>query len=210
MTKEVRDHLFEPFFSTKPLGQGTGIGLSTAYGVIRQSGGNIRVDTAPGKGSTFRIYLPCVDTAIEEEEEAPESASVEGGTETILLVEDRPEIREVVAVMLREMGYVVLEAEGSADALELVRDANYSIDLLVTDIAMPGMNGFALADLIREHRNGMKTLFISGYLDREPMADSQSPLEYAYLQKPFTPNALASRVRELLDRDRVPAAALSI
>lgn len=209
MTREVREHLFEPFFSTKPLGKGTGIGLSTTYGVIQQSGGNIRVDTEPGKGSTFRIYLPCVDADIEQEE-PPAPVTVERGTETILLVEDRPEVREVVATMLRDLGYVVLEAEGASTALEFVRNANYPIDLLVTDVAMPGMNGFELADLLREHRRGMKTLFVSGYLDREPVADRQPPPEYAYLQKPFTPNALAARIRELLDPDRVPAAALTL
>lgn len=208
MTKEVREHLFEPFFSTKPLGKGTGLGLSTAYSVVQQSGGHILVDTELGAGTTFRIYLPLVHAEVQQEAPPEQAAIVGRGAETILLVEDRAEIRDVVASMLRDLGYVVLEAEGASTALDFVRDANYNIDLLVTDVAMPGMNGFELAELIRKHRSEVKTLFVSGYLDEGLMPEAQCP-DCAYLQKPFTPHALAARIRELLDRSSVPVAALT-
>ena len=204
MTQEVRDHLFEPFFTTKPTGKGTGLGLSTVYGIVQQSGGSIFVDTEPGKGTTARMYFPRVDADVEEEE-PPEPVVAKRGTETILLVEDREEIREIAATTLRSLGYVVLEAEGSSSALTFVRDRSRPIDLLVTDVAMPGMNGFELADLIRSHRSGMKTLFVSGFLDPEPVSGKPPEEHYAYLQKPFTPKALAARVRDLLDYGNVPA-----
>jgi CheY-like chemotaxis protein len=198
MTEDVRDHLFEPFFTTKPMGKAAGLGLSTVYGIIQQSGGSIAVDAEPGKGATFRISLPRIEAAIQEEEEPTEPAAPRRGTETILLVEDREEIREIAAQTLRELGYEVLEAEGSSTALTFVQDGN-PIDLLLTDIAMPGMNGFELADLIRCHRSGMKTLFMSGYPDPEPLSSKSMTRDYGYLQKPFTPRMLAARVRDLLD-----------
>jgi PAS domain S-box-containing protein len=196
MSDEVRGHLFEPFFTTKGVGHGNGLGLSTVYGIIQQSEGSIFVDTELGKGTTFRMYLPRIQAEIEQDEPS-EPAAPRRGTETILLVEDRDEVREIAARTLRDQGYVVLEAEGASSALTFVREESRPIDLLVTDVAMPGMNGFELADLVRSHRSGMKTLFMSGFPDAEP-ADQPAP-GYAYLQKPFTPGALAGRVRDLLD-----------
>ena len=152
----------------------------------------------------WQQFLPRVDADVEEEE-PPEPVVAKRGTETILLVEDREEIREIAATTLRSLGYVVLEAEGSSSALTFVRDHSRPIDLLVTDVAMPGMNGFELADLIRSHRSGMKTLFVSGFLDPEPVSGKPLEEDYAYLQKPFTPKALAARVRDLLDYGKVPA-----
>jgi PAS domain S-box-containing protein len=198
MTEEAKDHMFEPFFTTKPAGKATGLGLSTVYGTIRQSGGSIFANTERGKGTTFRIYLPRVEAEIQKEE-PPKPADPQQGTETILVVEDREEMREITARTLRELGYDVLEAEGSSTALEFVQDRSRPIDLLLTDLAMPGMNGFELADLVRCHRTGLKTLFISGYPDPEPLAGKSATRDYAYLQKPFTPRALATRVRDLLD-----------
>jgi PAS domain S-box-containing protein len=204
MTQEVRDHLFEPFFTTKPAGKGTGLGLSTVYGIIQQSGGSILVDTEPGKGTTIRMYFPRVEAEVQQTE-SPQADVAKRGTETILLVEDREEIREIAATTLRSLGYVVLEAEGSSSALTFVRDRSRTIDLLVTDVAMPGMNGFELADLIRSHRNDLRTLFVSGFLDPEPLSAKRPEQDYAYLQKPYTPKALAARVRELLDWGKIPA-----
>jgi PAS domain S-box-containing protein len=199
MSEEVRNHLFEPFFTTKPMGKASGLGLSMVYGIIQQSGGRIFVDSAPEKGSTFRIYLPRIDAEIPQEE--PIELRVPGhGTETILLVEDREEIRTITARTLRDLGYAVLEAEGASTALAFVRDGGRPIDLLLTDVAMPGMNGFELADLIHCHRTGMKTLFVSGYLDPDSVTRKPPAPAYAYLQKPYTPKALAASVRELLDR----------
>jgi CheY-like chemotaxis protein len=181
------------------MGKGNGLGLSTVYGIIQQSGGSIQLDSEPGKGTRFRIYLPQVEAPIEEELPL-EHAAVRRGEETILLVEDREEVREVTARTLRDLGYQVLEAEGASTALTFVRDAGRPIDLLLTDVAMPGMNGFELADLIRSHRSGVRTLFMSGFPDVGPTESYELTEAYAYLPKPFTPHALADHVRNLLDR----------
>jgi PAS domain S-box-containing protein len=199
MTPEVRDHLFEPFFTTKDQGRGTGLGLSTVYGIVQQSGGSIFVDTEPGHGSTFRIYLPRVQEEISPQQ-VKDAGTLQKGTETILLVEDREDVRELTARTLRDLGYTVLEAEDSASALKFFRDRTQEIDLLLTDVAMPGINGFELADLIRTYQGDIRVLFMSGYADPEHFAARLAEPGSAYLPKPFTPQTLATLVRNLLDR----------
>jgi PAS domain S-box-containing protein len=200
MTNEVREHLFEPFFTTKDQGRGTGLGLSTVYGIVQQNAGSIFVDSEPGCGSTFRIYLPRVTAKAEPERPREYASELQTGSETILLVEDREDVRELTARTLRDLGYAVLEAEDSATALKFFRDRTQTIDLLLTDVAMPGINGFELADLIRTYQNDIKVLFVSGYADPEHFAARLSEPGSAYLPKPFTPQALATLIRHLLDR----------
>jgi two-component system, cell cycle sensor histidine kinase and response regulator CckA len=200
MTPEVRDHIFEPFFTTKDQGRGTGLGLSTVYGIVQQSGGNILVDSQPEKGSTFRIYLPRINGELKKEQSKQTASAMPAGSETILLVEDREDVRELTARTLEELGYTVLEAEDSASALKFLRDRGEHIDLLLTDVAMPGINGFELADLIRTYQSGIKVLFISGYSDPEHFAGKLTDPDCAYLAKPFTPHALATLTRDLLNR----------
>jgi two-component system cell cycle sensor histidine kinase/response regulator CckA len=199
MTQEVREHLFEPFFTTKEQGKGTGLGLSTVYGIIQQSGGFIFVDNGPERGSMFRIYLPRVKERVQPAAPPPPAANLTG-KETILLVEDREDVRELTARTLRDLGYTVLEAEDSASALEFFRDRTRAIDLLLTDVAMPGINGFELADLIRTYHSGIRVLFMSGYSDPEHFSEKLAEPGFAYLPKPFTSQSLASLVRSLLDR----------
>jgi PAS domain S-box-containing protein len=198
MTPEVRDHIFEPFFTTKEQGRGTGLGLPTVYGIVQQSGGSIAVDTAPQQGTTFKVFLPMV--APEPRPQPPDNAPMQRGTETILLVEDREDVRELTARTLRDLGYTVLEAEDSATALKFLRGRARAIDLLLTDVAMPGINGFELADLIRTYQSGIKVLFVSGYADPEHFAARLSDPGCAYLSKPYRPQALANLIRHLLDR----------
>src|SRR5262249_40304532 len=152
-----------------------------------------------GNGSTFRIYLPRVEAEISPEQ-AKDAGTLQKGTETVLLVEDREDVRELTARTLRDLGYTVLEAEDSASALKFFRDRKQEIDLLLTDVAMPGINGFELADLIRTYQDGIRVLFVSGYADPEHFAARLSEPGAAYLPKPFTPQTLASMVRHLLDR----------
>jgi PAS domain S-box-containing protein len=200
MTPEVRDHIFEPFFTTKEQGKGTGLGLSTVYGIVQQSGGSIFVDTEPGKGSTFRIYLPRQKSGVPRPLPRPKPVPevMPGGSENILLVEDREDVRELMARTLGDLGYAVSEAADSASALKILRDRS-AIDLLITDVAMPGINGFELADLIRTYKSGIKVLFMSGYADPERFAEKLSDPGCAYLPKPFTPHSLATAIRRLLD-----------
>jgi len=196
MTPEVRSHLFEPFFTTKPHGKGTGLGLSIVYGIVKQAGGAIDVETQPGSGTTFRIELP----EIAGELVPAESEVTRGGgakaTETLLLVEDEEVLRKLAAEILRSNGYQVMEASSGEEALKICEGFSGTIPMLVTDMIMPGMNGRALADKLRATHPGMKVLYMSGYTDNLPdLKDSAT----GFLQKPFVPGVLVRRVRELLD-----------
>jgi CheY-like chemotaxis protein len=210
MSGETQAHLFEPFFTTKERGKGTGLGLSTVYGIVKQSGGYVRVSSRPGRGTTFRIYLP---EAPGEEDRAPAPAAdaAQGparGTETVLLVEDDPLVRRVTGRTLRGAGYVVLEATDGSEALRLAAEGPPP-DLLVTDLVMPHMGGEALAARFRIEHPEVGVLLISGYTDHglDPRALGDG---VAFLQKPFPPAALARKVRELLDRDGPDKAALRL
>jgi len=198
MTEDVREHLFEPFFTTKETGKGTGLGLSTVYGIVKQSGGHILVDTEPGRGTAFRIYLP----RVEEEptpEQAAENHAMPRGTETILLVEDREDVRTLATEALRDLGYTVLEADKPGRAIELSRERPGTIHLLLANVGIPELPVDELADLVKTFHPQIKVLFISGY-EESAVPGSVSAPGFGYLQKPFTPLSLAVKVREILDR----------
>ena|SRR5215472_11611039 len=200
MSEEVRSHLFEPFFSTKEQGKGTGLGLSTVFGIVQQTGGGIVVETELGKGTTFRILLPRAPAEpISDREEAVETVT-QHGTETILLVEDQQEVRKLAAGILTSLRYTVLVAETPERALELAQDRSRTIHLLLTDVIMPGMPGTELADLIKTYQAGIKVLFVSGYGEASHVSERISRPGFGFLQKPFTPEALAIKLREVLDQ----------
>jgi PAS domain S-box-containing protein len=200
MTDEVRDHLFEPFFTTKPRGIGTGLGLATVWGIVHQSNGVIRAHSSPGIGTTFTVYFPRV--LEEQEQKAVEAAgrSDTGGTETVLVVEDQEDVRKFVTTILGSRGYKVLSAPDGPAAMQVFDLANANVDLLVTDVVMPGMTGKELADRLTKVRPQLKVLFMSGYT--EDTIAHQGVLESGvfFIPKPFTPEALTSKVRETLHR----------
>jgi CheY-like chemotaxis protein len=203
MDRETRAHIFEPFFTTKEPGKGTGLGLATTYGIVRQSGGHIWLYSEPGEGTTFKAYFPL----IEEDVAAPESADPPalGGTETILLVEDEPSVRELTRLILERHGYELLVAADPLEALEIVERHDSPIDVLVSDVVMPLLSGPELARRIRELRPRMRTLFLSGYTEELVGAKGGLSEMDGFLSKPFTPDALARKVRELADGQKAPA-----
>jgi two-component system, cell cycle sensor histidine kinase and response regulator CckA len=194
-----RSHAFEPFFTTKEKGKGTGLGLATAYGIVKQSGGDITVESEAGHGTTFRIYLPRVEGTAVGPKRTTSSSLAPSGTETILLVEDEPSVRRLSLTVLRTQGYVVLEAASGDMALEVARSETGPIHLVVTDVVMPGMSGRELWDRLRVLRPDARVLFMSGSTDDAIARHGVLELGIAFLQKPFTPFGLAQKVRELLD-----------
>ncbi|MBI3270959.1 MAG: PAS domain S-box protein [Planctomycetes bacterium] len=199
MEPETLAHIFEPFFTTKPGGKGTGLGLATVHGIVRQNEGHISVESAPGRGTTIRILWPSAGLEQERPAAAEEAAAAAaGGSETILVVEDQPSVRDLAAKLLRMRGYTVLEADQPDTAVRLCREHADSIELLLTDVVMPKMNGGQLAQLLLAEQPGMKVLFMSGYAD-DPEVRKAIITGAAFLQKPFTPVALAGAVRRLLD-----------
>jgi two-component system CheB/CheR fusion protein len=192
MDAETKSHLFEPFFTTKPRGFGAGLGLSTIYTVVKQSGGQVRMNSELGQGTTFQILLPRVEQASAEE------PSDSGGSETILLVEDEPSIRRLAATLLRDRGYRVLDAGTGPEALRLARQHRDGIDLLVTDVVLPGMSGRELYDRMSGERDSMKVLFMSGHAEEAIVDHGVLDPAFAFLQKPFTPKTLSQKVREAL------------
>ena len=201
-------HLFEPFFTTKPAGRGTGLGLATVYGIIRQNRGGVEVTTELGKGTTFRILLPRYRGELEDEPEPPHASGVvPRGAETILVVEDEPPVLRVVRRSLEACGYRVLAATSPEEALELLEAPGRSIDLLVTDMMMPGMTGRELVIAAIALRPGLRILYLSGYAADPDTLPEATGEEQEFLAKPFTPAALAMKVRELLDtRPWIPSA----
>src|SRR5437762_436126 len=199
MDEETQAHAFEPFFTTKPRGQGTGLGLAMVYGTVKQSGGFIWVYSEPGRGATFRFYLPRVDAPVES---AAPPAPVERpprGSETVLLAEDEPAVRAIARQALERQGYTVLAAPSGADALALAAQHGATIHLLLTDVVMPGMSGRDLADRLTAQRPSIRVLYISGYTDNAIVRHGMLEPGLAYLQKPFRPDALVRKVREVLD-----------
>jgi hypothetical protein len=204
MNAEVRSQLFEPFFTTKAKGKGTGLGLATVYGVVKQSG-DILVETEVGKGTTFRIYLPRVERATRSVAKETGARTPQRGTETILLVEDEEEVRKLAREMLLSQGYRVLEAGDGPDALRVWESNRDSIDLLITDVIMPAMSGGQLAGALTAMQPDLKVLYISGYTDEVIARHGVLEAETHLLQKPFSRKALGLKVRKLLDTGEKPA-----
>jgi two-component system, cell cycle sensor histidine kinase and response regulator CckA len=199
ITDEVKARLFEPFFTTKERGKGTGLGLSTTYGIVKQSGGYVWCDTGVGRGTTFRVFLPRVNEPVTQPEVRPVQAPIHPGDETVLLVEDEPEVRSLVQRILKTQGYTVVTAANPDEALAVAREFKGTIQVMVTDIVMPGMSGLQLAERLLPTRPNMRVLFVSGYTHDAIGPNGVLEPGTAFLQKPFTPNALARKVREVLE-----------
>jgi two-component system cell cycle sensor histidine kinase/response regulator CckA len=198
MDDEVRKHLFEPFYTTKEAGEGTGLGLATVFGVVKQSGGSIYVYSERGRGTTFKIYLPACAPGRALSVDAVDLAA-ERGSETIMVVEDDVGVRELVRLMLEANGYAVLAVEDAAEATRVCAEDGSRVDLLLTDVVMPGVNGRALAERLGALSPGMRILFMSGYSDEAVHRHGQITASAAFLEKPFTERTLARKVREVLD-----------
>jgi two-component system cell cycle sensor histidine kinase/response regulator CckA len=203
MTREVRERVFEPFFTTKGKGEGTGLGLSTVYGIVKQSGGYIWVSSEVGRGTGVEIYLPRVDEGVEELEEEEEEKKGDGeywGDETILVVEDEETVRKLAVQILRRRGYRVMEALHGGDALLVCERYQGLIDLIISDVVMPGMGGPELIKRLRQVRQDFRVLYMSGYTDESVVTHGIREGEMEFIQKPFSLEELSRKVREVLDR----------
>jgi signal transduction histidine kinase/CheY-like chemotaxis protein len=199
MDPEVLEHLFEPFFTTKPQGQGTGLGLSTVFGIVRQSGGDVWVYSEVGRGTTFKVYLPRTNPVATSGATVAGAAVPQPGAETILLAEDDDALRALVKRLLVKQGYTVLEACNGREALALCTNYEGAIDLVLTDIVMPELGGRALVERVAASRPRTRVLFMSGYTDDDVIRRALTDHRTEFLQKPFTPQSLAQRVRQVLD-----------
>jgi PAS domain S-box-containing protein len=199
MDKDQQARLFEPFYTTKDRGKGTGLGLSTTYGVVKQSGGSIWVYSERGQGTTFKIYLPRSEAPMDAPAEAPPLAAPLNGNEITLLVEDEPEVRGLVEKILLMYGYTVLSAGSPAEAIAISKNRAGRIDILVTDVIMPGMNGRELSRVLSAQRPDLRVLYMSGYTDAAIAHQGILEAGTAFVSKPFTPDVLARKVREVLD-----------
>jgi CheY-like chemotaxis protein len=198
MDDETKRHIFEPFFTTKELGKGTGLGLATVYGIVKQSGGFVWVYSEPGAGTTFKIHLPRVEEG-EAMQRRPARPPPARGSEIVLLAEDAAPVRAVARQILERNGYTVLEAPNGKAAIDIAAQRQGPIHLLLTDVVMPELSGRQLADQITAQRPELKVLFMSGYTDDAVVRHGVLEAGIAYLQKPFTPDGLARKVREVLD-----------
>ncbi len=200
MDKQTLERIFEPFFTTKELGKGTGLGLSTVYGIIRQSGGTIWAYSEPGRGTTFKIYMPRVDETIAVEDDTRKLSETLTGAETILIVEDEAAVREAARQILELQGYAALAAADADEAVQICETYAAEIHLVISDVVMPNLSGRQLVERLSHLRPSMKVLYISGYTDDAMMHHGIVDGGMPFLQKPFTQQALARKVRDVLDR----------
>jgi CheY-like chemotaxis protein len=200
MDPETKAHIFEPFFTTKEIGKGTGLGLATVYGIVKQSGGFIWLQSAPGQGTTFEIYLPQTSQSPAQTAKETKQSAVAGGTEAILVVEDEAGVRDLACEFLRSSGYTVLEANDGVEACEISARFHGQIAMLLTDLVMPRMGGPELANRLHLTRPAIKTLFMSGYSEYAGASKEQNSAETTVLQKPFTKRTLLEHVRAVFDK----------
>jgi CheY-like chemotaxis protein len=203
MDEETRERLFEPFFTTKEQGKGTGLGLATVYGIVKQSGGEIEVESRPGQGTIFRIYLPGADQASEKPERDEGVQELPRGSEAVLLVEDEEAVRTLAKRTLSRAGYDVTSMPNAEEALDSLDQGDQRFDILVTDVVLPAMSGDELATVVRERCPSTSILFVSGFMDNASVREGVLDLGLPFLQKPFTPRHLAQRVRDVLDAERM-------
>jgi CheY-like chemotaxis protein len=197
MDAATQEHIFEPFFTTKEQGKGTGLGLATVYAVAKQAGGFVGVESAPGEGASFTVFLPAID-APATRIEAESTGELPRGTETVLLVEDATAVRNVIRQVLERLGYTVLDAADGQLALEVAARHHGPIDLVITDIVMPALGGREMAERLRHVRPSIRILYTSGYTDDAIVRSGVLDAQFAFMQKPFTPEILAAKVREAL------------
>ena len=198
MDQETQARIFEPFFTTKEQGKGTGLGLSTVYGVVKQSGGFIWVYSELKKGTSFKIYLPRVDQPIDAAGKVATYSEAPRGTETVLLAEDEADVRELAREFLEAAGYTVIEARNGQEALKLAAGRSEEIDLLVSDLVMPGMTGQQLAALLQQQDPSLRVIFMSGYSEHAAAEAAQAGSSVRILTKPFNRMALLRTIREVL------------
>jgi CheY-like chemotaxis protein len=199
MSEEVKAHVFEPFFTTKGPGKGTGLGLATVFAIVTQWQGHCEVETAVGRGSSFNIYLPAVEGCQLSGDSAHDGKIPPRGSETIMLVEDEDGVRGITRMILQGLNYTVLEARSGEEAIRLCETHTDPIHLLITDVVMPKMGGRQVAEHVSAARQGIKTMFISGYTDDAIIRHGIEQSKVAFLKKPFTHLSLANKVREVLD-----------
>ena len=199
MDADTVAHVFEPFFTTKELGKGTGLGLSTVYGIVRQSGGTVGIESEPGRGTTFTIYLPCIEEDSESPRPVAQSRSIIEQSETILLVEDNDMVRGLAQTVLVGQHHSVLPTRTGEEALQLVRQRGGKISLVITDMVMPGMGGIQLAAELRTLQPEINIILTSGYSDREGSMLEQLDARTIFLPKPYTPDSLIKAVNAALD-----------
>ena len=199
MDAETRSHLFEPFYTTKDPGKGTGLGLSTVYGIVKHNGGQIAWDSVEGKGTTFKIYLPAAEGAVAEDRPMPAAAvDAQPGLKTILVVEDEAALRRLICHSLEKRNYTVFSAKDGIDGLDVFRQHCRDIQLVITDLMMPRMDGLDLKQQIEALRTGVKFLFMSGYAEETVERHNGSLQGCAFLEKPFLPEELAHKVHSLI------------
>jgi two-component system cell cycle sensor histidine kinase/response regulator CckA len=199
MDAETQTHLFEPFYTTKETGKGTGLGLSTVYGIVKQSNGYVWVYSEPGTGTTFKIYFPRAEGEVAKLADEGKSELGLSGVETVLIAEDEPSVRTLTVRILLARGYKILEASNGREALDIAREYDGDIHLVITDVVMPGMGGSELVAQLEMVRPGIKALFVSGYTDNAIVHHGILDSNVAFLQKPFTVESLACKVREVID-----------
>jgi len=204
MDKETLEHIFEPFYTTKEIGKGTGLGLAMVYGIVKNHGGYITCTSEPGEGTVFRIYFPWVKDEHTSRPEKKEKEELKGGTETILVVDDEEAIRELAEDILRRFGYKVLSAEDGESALEIYQENKESISLIILDLIMPGMGGQKCLEEILKIDSSQKVVIVSGYTVEGPVKESLEKGAKGYIKKPYELGPMLMVIRDVLDRKEEP------